>query len=83
MNKKQIAQLQRKAKRFRVTHDAIAKEAGVTRPMVSHVFHYRAKSQKVLDAAERLISKRITDAQELLHVSAPAGGSLIASIPRI
>ncbi len=57
MTRRQIAQIQRKCKRLGITHQAIATEAHVTRPMVSLVFLHRAKSQNVLDAAGRLIAK--------------------------
>jgi hypothetical protein len=36
----------------------VANEARVSRFMVSHVFHGRAKSQNVLDSAHRLLAAR-------------------------
>jgi hypothetical protein len=39
-----------------ITFDRIATEAGVTRPMVSHCFAGRAKSQRVVETAKRLLA---------------------------
>lgn len=69
LNKKDIARLRRTAKTFNITQDAIAREARVDRTMVSKVFNYHAKSRPVLDAAQRLIARRITDAQAVLETA--------------
>lgn len=58
MTRKQIAQIKRKCKRLGITHQAIAKKADVTRPMVSMVLLKRAVSRKVLDAAFDLIAEK-------------------------
>jgi transcriptional regulator with XRE-family HTH domain len=44
-------------KRAGITQDRIAREANVTRPMVNHVLNERAKSRKVVAAAERLLQE--------------------------
>ena len=80
MNKRQISQLRSKAKRFHVTREAIAKKAGVTPPMVSHVFHFRAKSQKILDVTKQLIREKVDEARRML--GKPSDPSMVISASR-
>lgn len=53
-----LARFKRRLKRLGITQDAVAREANVTRPMVNHVLNGRAKSRKVMAAAERLMVER-------------------------
>lgn len=69
MTQRALSQLQRKLKRLSITHDQVAAEARVTRPMVSHVFHGRSKSRPVVSAAERLIQARLDAARELISTA--------------
>jgi hypothetical protein len=50
-----VRALKLKAKRFGITHDEIAAEAGVTRPLVVNVFAGRNTSRNVVEATVRLI----------------------------
>jgi transcriptional regulator with XRE-family HTH domain len=54
----QVALLKRRLKRLGISQDAVARESNVGRPMVNHVLNGRAKSRKVIAAAERLMTAR-------------------------
>ena len=55
-----LERLKRQLKRHRITQDAIADEADVTRTMVNHVINGRAKSRKVMAVMVRLLAERQT-----------------------
>ena len=50
-----LADLRNRLVEAGITFDRVAAEAGVTRPMVSHCFAGRAKSQRVVETAKRLL----------------------------
>jgi hypothetical protein len=50
-----LAGLRVLCKEYGITHDAIAKAAGVSRPLVVNVFAGRATSRNVLETAQRLV----------------------------
>jgi hypothetical protein len=57
VSQRNIARLKTQLKKARITHDRVAREANVTRTMVVHVLSGRAKSSKVIAAAERLLDE--------------------------
>jgi predicted transcriptional regulator len=52
-----VFELKARCKALRVTHDKIAKAAGVSRPMVVNVFAGRTTSKRIVKIAARLATK--------------------------
>lgn len=57
VDKPDVAKIKADCKRLRITQDAVARAAGVTRPLVVNVFAGRDASRNVVEAALGLIAK--------------------------